>query len=112
MIDRKAKPIAPSGADPVELVDTPAASDNSGLRKMLTEKDVLAIVRIGRSTLWRLERSGRFPRGVYIAPNTKRWYLDEIVAWQRAIAECDPNFDPARGRGKGRRRRDQAHDGL
>lgn len=81
-----------------------ASSNKSELRKMLTEKDVLAIVRIGRSTLWRLERAGRFPRGVYIAPNTKRWYLDEIASWQRAIAEHDPHFNPARGRGKGRRR--------
>jgi prophage regulatory protein len=82
-----------------------AAPDKSELRKMLTEREVLQLIRCGRSTLWRLERSGKFPRGVYIAPNTKRWFEDQVIRWQRAIAEHDPHFDPARGRGKGRRRR-------
>ncbi len=74
-------------------------------RRMLDEKRVLEIVPVGRSTLWRMERADRFPKGIYISPNRKIWFEDEIVAWQKAIAECDPHFDPARGRGKGRRRR-------
>lgn len=79
------------------------ASDKSGPRRMLNEKQVLEIVPISRTTLYRLERAGKFPKSVYLSPNRKAWFLDTIVAWQTTINECDPHFNPNRGRGKGRR---------
>jgi prophage regulatory protein len=72
-----------------------------GPRRMLNEKQVLEIVPISRTTLFRLGKSGGFPRSTYISPNRRVWFEDEIVAWQNAVDEFDPN----RGRGKGRRRR-------
>jgi len=77
------------------------ALDKSGPRRMLSEKQVLAIVPVGRSTLWRMEKAGRFPKSTYISPNRRVWFEDEIIAWQKAVDEFDPN----RGRGKGRRHR-------
>ena len=79
------------------------ASDNSGPRprRMLSEKQVLEIIPVGRTTLYRMEKAGRFPRSTYISPNRRVWFQDEIVAWQIAVDE----FNPSRGRGKGRRRR-------
>lgn len=75
-------------------------------RRMLNEKQVLEIVPVGRSTLWRMEKAGRFPRSTYISPNRRIWFEDEIVRWQKALDECDPHS--ARGRGnKGRRQRGQ-----
>ena len=74
--------------------------DKSEPRRMLSEKQVLAIVPVGRSTLWRLERAGRFPKSTYISPNRRVWFADQIVDWQRVVDEFDPN----RGRGRGRRR--------
>lgn len=68
-------------------------------RRMLDEKAVLEIVPVGRSTLWRMEKAGRFPRSTYVSLNRRVWFEDEIVAWQNALGE----FDPRRGRGKGRR---------
>jgi predicted DNA-binding transcriptional regulator AlpA len=73
------------------------------LREMLTEPEVLALTRLSRTSLHRLEKKGLFPRGVYIGPNAKRYFRDRIVAWQNALDEHD-HFNPARGRGKGRRR--------
>lgn len=67
-------------------------------RRMLSEKQVLEIVPVGRSTLWRMERAGRFPRSTYISPNRRVWFEDEIVAWQNVVDE----FDPRRGRGRQR----------
>jgi predicted DNA-binding transcriptional regulator AlpA len=67
-------------------------------RTMLTEKRVLAIVPIARSTLWRMEKSGKFPKGSYILPRRKFWYSDEVAAWQVAMDGQPP-------RGGGRRRR-------
>jgi prophage regulatory protein len=77
------------------------AVNNSGPRRMLNEAQVLAIVPVGRTTLFRMAKTGRFPRSTYISPNRRVWFEDEIVAWQNAVDEFNPN----RGRGKGRRPR-------
>jgi prophage regulatory protein len=78
--------------------------ENSGPRRMLNEAQVLQIVPVSRTTLYRMEKAGRFPRSTYISPNRRIWYENEITDWQRAVDERDPN----RGRGKGRRAREQA----
>jgi prophage regulatory protein len=75
--------------------------DKSGPRRMLSEKQVLEIVPVSRTTLFRMEKASRFPKSTYISPNRRVWFEDEIIAWQNAVDE----FDPRRGRGKGRRGR-------
>jgi prophage regulatory protein len=62
-------------------------------RRMLSDKQVLKIVPFGRTTLYRMEKAGRFPRSTYISPNRRVWFEDEIIAWQNEI----------NGRGRGRR---------
>ena len=84
----------------VEAGADDGAPERSEPRRMLNEKQVLAIVPISRTTLYRMEKADRFPRSTYISPNRRIWYADEITAWQRAVDEFNPN----RGRGKGRRR--------
>ena len=78
--------------------------DKPELRPMLTERMVLDLVPISRTTLYRLEQAGRFPRSVYVSPNRRFWFRDEVIAWQAAINECDER-NPNRGRDKGRRHR-------
>ncbi|WP_128933576.1 helix-turn-helix transcriptional regulator [Bradyrhizobium zhanjiangense] len=75
------------------------AAHRSTPRRMLNEAQVLEIVPVSRTTLYRMEKAGRFPKCTYISPNRRVWYEDEIVAWQNAVDE----FDPHRARGKGRR---------
>jgi predicted DNA-binding transcriptional regulator AlpA len=67
----------------------------AGPRKMLSEREVLAIVPVSTVTLWRMERDGLFPRGSYISANRKVWFEDEIIAWQNSV----------NGRARGRRPR-------
>jgi prophage regulatory protein len=69
-----------------------------GPRRMLNEKQVLEIIPVSRTTLFRMEKAGRFPKSTYISPNRRVWFADQIIAWQNAVDE----FDPRRGRGKGR----------
>jgi len=83
-----------------EVETEDGAPVTSGPRRMLLEKQVLEIVPVGRTTLYRMEKAGRFPRSTYISANRRVWFEDEIIAWQNAVDE----FDPSRGRGKGRRR--------
>jgi prophage regulatory protein len=93
--------VATTAAKPVEAETKNSAPDNEPRpRRMLSEKQVLEIVPVGRTTLYRMEKSGRFPRSTYISPNRRVWYEDQTIAWQAAVDEFDPN----RGRGKGRRR--------
>ena len=54
-------------------------------RRMLNEKQVLAIVPLSHTGLWRLEKAGRFPKPTFISPNRRIWFEDEIVAWQNEI---------------------------
>ncbi|HEY2212282.1 MAG TPA: AlpA family phage regulatory protein [Bradyrhizobium sp.] len=51
-------------------------------RKMLTEKQVLALVPVARSTIWNWVRNGTFPNPKKIGPSRVVWYADEIAAWQ------------------------------
>jgi prophage regulatory protein len=77
------------------------APHNSGPRRMLNEAQVLALIPVSRTTLHRMTKNGSFPKGTYVSANRRLWFADEIEAWQAAVDEFDPN----RGRGKGRRRR-------
>jgi len=86
------------------IIESPSMSpleDQSGPRRMLNEKRVLEIIPISRTTLYRMEKAGTFPKSTYISPNRRVWFEDEITAWQNAVDE----FNPSRGRGKGRRSR-------
>jgi predicted DNA-binding transcriptional regulator AlpA len=74
-------------------------------RRMLTEAQVLDIVPVGRTTLLEMVKTGRFPRGTYISANRRVWFADQVVQWQNALEEGNPHFNPARGRGRGRRPR-------
>jgi prophage regulatory protein len=71
---------------------------------MLSEDQVLEIVPVGRTTLYRMIKAGRFPKPTFISPNRRVWFEDEVIAWQNAVDEFNPN----RGRGKGRRSRASA----
>ncbi|MGY3610743.1 MULTISPECIES: helix-turn-helix transcriptional regulator [unclassified Bradyrhizobium] len=59
---------------------------------MLSEKQVLAIVPVSRTTLFRMEKAGRFPRSTNISPNRRVWFESDIIGWQNEID----------GRGRGR----------
>jgi prophage regulatory protein len=68
------------------------APEKTGLRRMLNLQQVLTIVPVSPVTLWRMEKTGQFPRGTFISANKKIWWEDEIQKWQ---SEVD-------GRGRGR----------
>ena len=96
-----AKGVEAETDDGTAAAGTGGGADKSGRRHMLSEKQVLEIIPVGRTTLYRMEKAGRFPRSTYISPNRRVWFEDEIIAWQNAVDEFDPN----RGRGKVRRQR-------
>src|SRR5262245_36416517 len=72
-------------------------SDNGGddeIREMITAEEVLGLIHISRTTLWRLEMEGLFPQGILLTPHRKLWFKDEVIKWQRDLQ--DPNSDLSR----------------
>jgi predicted DNA-binding transcriptional regulator AlpA len=70
-----------------------APEDNSpkkdDVRVMLNAKQVLSLIAISRTTLFRLEREKLFPQGQAITPHRKLWFKDEVIAWQRDLQDED-----------------------
>jgi len=64
---------------------TDTADDSPQPRRMLTLKEVLAAVPVGRTTLYRLEKSGRFPASRYVSAGRRLWFADEVAEWQTAL---------------------------
>ena len=65
----------------------PAAQASSGGRmlplKLLRFPVVREMTGLSRSTIWRLERRGEFPRHHRIAPNVVAWLEEEVANWIR-----------------------------
>jgi prophage regulatory protein len=59
------------------------------VRRMLNIKQVLVIVPVSRSTLFRMLAEERFPPSHSISAGRVVWYEDEIIAWQNALPVND-----------------------
>jgi prophage regulatory protein len=80
-----ARPMAsvlPAPAVPVKLLRFPVVRERTGL---------------SRSTIWRLERRGEFPRHHRIAPNVVAWGEHEVSRWieERLGADASVDLEPA-----------------
>ena len=49
----------------------------------LTVRDLSDKIKISRSTIWRLERDGMFPRRRKISPGKVAWLKSEIEEWMK-----------------------------
>lgn len=56
----------------------------ASLRRMITEKQVLDIIPVARSTLQTWVKAGTFPKPVPIGERRNAWFEDEVAAWQAA----------------------------
>jgi predicted DNA-binding transcriptional regulator AlpA len=93
--DEPVRPAKSPGSPVDDANASVAIEDRARPRRMLNEKQVLEIVPVSSTTLWRMENGGLFPKGDFISYNRKVWYEDEIVAWQNSTS----------GRSRGRRPR-------
>lgn len=51
--------------------------------RLLSWDQVEHIASISRSTAWRMERDGAFPRRVRVSPGRVGWWESELTAWKR-----------------------------
>lgn len=52
---------------------------------LLPRKDVEKMSGLSRATIYRLIKSGKFPRPVSIGTGSVRWRQSEVIAWQRSL---------------------------
>lgn len=50
-------------------------------QKLLSFKEIAVLIGKSRSTIWRWERSGLFPRHIQFGPNSVGWKLKDIENW-------------------------------
>jgi len=63
------------------------ADKMSGVRQMISIRDVLKRIPVSRSTLERKVKDGTFPKMYSIAPMRVGFFLDEVLAWQKVLIE-------------------------
>lgn len=73
--------------------------------RFVRPRQVLEMIGVSRTTLWRMVQAGVFPRPVCITERNRGYLLEAVEAWMRARAEGRP-FDvgskrPAKGRRAG-----------
>jgi prophage regulatory protein len=49
--------------------------------KILKVKEVVQLTGLSRSTLWRLEQKGEFPKKIALSPNRVGWIEKEMLEW-------------------------------
>jgi predicted DNA-binding transcriptional regulator AlpA len=51
------------------------------INKILREREVISLVGLSRTTIWRLEQIGQFPRRKRVGLRAVGWSLEEIQCW-------------------------------
>ena len=57
--------------------------------RFLREREVKARTGLSRTTRWRLEQTGDFPRRRRLSPNSVGWLASEMETWMRGRIEAD-----------------------
>jgi prophage regulatory protein len=60
--------------------------------RFLRPRQVLEMIGVSRTTLWRMVQAGTFPRPVCITERNRGYLLESVETWMRARAEGCP-FD-------------------
>ena len=65
-------------------IETARAEGGGAALKLLRFPAVRERTGLSRSTIWRLERQGAFPRHHRISPNAVAWVEDDVAKWIRS----------------------------
>ncbi len=55
------------------------------LEQMLTDKEVAGVLKLSRSSVWRLARLDKIPKPVKVGFNAARWKQSELKAFMEAV---------------------------
>lgn len=55
-------------------------------RRVIRKPDVIRLIGVSGTTLWRMWKAGIFPAPIQISAQARGWFEDEVIAWQEARA--------------------------
>lgn len=58
--------------------------EHASMKRLLSTRELCALLTISRSTLWRRVRDGEVPRPVEVSPGRRAYLSDEIERWIEA----------------------------
>ena len=58
-------------------------------QQILREKEIIKVIGLSRTTIWRKEKAGTFPRRVKLGPDGRAvgWLRSSIEEWLRSLEE-------------------------
>jgi prophage regulatory protein len=62
--------------------------------RFITLREVVQMVGVSRTTLWRMVQAGAFPRPVQITERNRGYLLDDVQTWMEARLERLPARGP------------------
>jgi prophage regulatory protein len=68
---------------PTAMSAAPTQDSESRLPRLLPFREVAQRVALSRSTIWRMERAGQFPKRRRLSENKVAWWEPEIEEWLR-----------------------------
>lgn len=54
---------------------------------LFTDLEVCEMLSIGRSTLWKMARIGKFPKPICVSPKIRRWHRKDVDQWLETAEE-------------------------
>ena len=65
--------------------ETGAASQQQTVDYLIPRKTVEKLSGLSRATIYRLMKSGKFPRPLSIGTGSVRWRQSDVIAWQQSL---------------------------
>ena len=77
----------PPAAEPTPAAATPTHHSGPRLQRLVPFREVAQRVALSRSTIWRMERAGQFPKRRRLSVNKVAWWEPELEEWLRGRPE-------------------------
>ena len=65
----------------------PVAAQQETIDYLIPRKTVERMSGLSRATIYRLIKSGKFPRPLSIGTGSVRWRQSEVIAWQQSLGK-------------------------
>ena len=56
--------------------------------RFMRRREVMELLGLSHTTIYKMVEEGRFPRPLRIGPNTTRWRSDQVDAWMKEQMEA------------------------
>lgn len=63
--------------------------EHQPLSGLLTTREIIALVRLSRTSIYRMTRQGKFPPPCSVGNGKIRWREVDVRAWMEALPVCD-----------------------